>query len=105
MTEEPQVKPPHPITLAFVCVGAFIGALLLFTLAVIEFATRAGNYWPGFVLCVLGVVALFVARKRGGPSPLLSAVAVGVTAALVIVGTCLAIVHSMNGPATPRRLT
>ncbi len=101
MNEEPRAKPPHPITLAVICVGAFLGALVVFSVAVVAFATRAGNYWPGFVICVLGVIALFVVRKKEGPSPLLSAVAVGVTAALVIVGTCLAIVNSLRGPAPP----
>lgn len=101
MDQEPRAKPPHPITLAIICVATFVGALLIFFFAVVGFAAQAGAYWPGFVLCILLVVALFVARKRRGPSPLLSAVAIGATAALVIVGTCLAIVTSMRGPTPP----
>lgn len=101
MDEEPRAKPPHPITLAVICVATFVGALLIFFVAVVGSAAQAGTYWPGFVLCVLLVVALFVARKRRGPSPLLSAIAIGATAALVIVGTCLAIVNSLGRPTPP----
>jgi hypothetical protein len=94
MDQEPRAKSPHPITLGCIGVGTFLATIYVFILAVTSFATKAGNYWPGFVVCALAVLALFAVRRRRGPAPQLSAVAVGAAAALVVVGTCLAIVSS-----------
>jgi hypothetical protein len=52
------------------------------------------NQVLGLALSIIVVFALFAARKRSGPSPLLGAVAVGAAIAMVLVGSCTLIVLS-----------
>jgi hypothetical protein len=52
------------------------------------------NQVIGLALSIIVVVALFAARKRSGPSPLLGAVAVGAAIAMGLVGSCNLIVLS-----------
>jgi hypothetical protein len=67
-----------------------------FLLTLVLFGILAGIRQPavGFVLVLLAVVALFTARRRSGPSPMLGAVAVGAAIALVISGACMLILLS-----------
>jgi hypothetical protein len=66
------------------CLGtvAFIVALLVFGTAVVA------NQALGLALSIVLVFALFAKRKRSGPSPMLGAVAVGVTIAMILAGSC-----------------
>ena len=89
--------------------GAVIGRVLLgivsFVLAIVVFIMimaalepAIGSAGGGAVMIAIdvGLVAvLFVIRKRTGPSPLLGAVVVGATVALVMFGGCMLIL--MNG--------
>jgi hypothetical protein len=66
------------------CLGTvtFILALMVFGTTVVA------NQVLGLALSVIVVVGLFTARKRSGPSPMLGAVAVGATIAMVLAGGC-----------------
>ena len=89
--------------------GAVIGRVLLgtvsFVLSIVVFTTILAAMDPGdgvsskgaamMTIDVALVAALFVIRKRRGPSPLLGAVVVGASVALVVFGGCMMIL--MNG--------
>ena len=64
-----------------------------FLFALVAFASVMAASQPiGLVVSVALVVALFVARRRSGPSPMLGAVVFGVAVALVLTGLCTIIV-------------
>jgi hypothetical protein len=67
-----------------------------FVLTLVLFGILAASRHPavGFLLVLLAVIALFTARRRSGPSPMLGAVAVGASIALVISGACMLILLS-----------
>ena len=94
-TEPPSLPPPPPppqesAGVRFAesagrgCLGtvAFIVALVVFGTIVVA------NQILGLAVSILVVVGLFMARKRSGPSPMLGAVAVGVSIAMVLAGSC-----------------
>ena len=82
---------PHPLAVVFVGLVAFVAGLFIlgFASAVAFLASNSGLVAAG--LCFVIVAALFVVRGRSGPSPYLSAAAVGAAVALVVVGGCIAL--------------
>jgi hypothetical protein len=101
--------PPQPPSAEPDGCGAFIGRAALgivsFVLAIVVFImimaavepTMGESKGAGLTIAidVALVAVLFVIRKRTGPSPLLGAVVVGATVALVMFGGCMLIL--MNG--------
>jgi hypothetical protein len=73
---------------------SFVLSILVFTtiLAAMEPADGASGKGVAMIAIDVALVAvLFVIRKRRGPSPLLGAVVVGASAALVVFGGCMLI--------------
>jgi hypothetical protein len=72
------------------CLGTvtFVLALALFGTAVVAKPPI------GLVFSILVVVGLFAVRRRSGPSPMLGAVAVGATIAMILAGACAIVMMS-----------
>ena len=69
-------------------------AIVVFVMIMAAMEPAIGTSKGGAVMIAIDVAlvaVLFVIRKRTGPSPLLGAVVVGATAALVIFGGCMLI--------------
>jgi hypothetical protein len=100
---------PDPAAIEPVGCGALIGRVLLgivsFVMSIVVFIMIMAAIEPdtgaskgGALMIAIDVVlvaVLFVIRRRTGPSPLLGAVVVGATVALVVFGGCMLIL--MNG--------
>ena len=105
----PRFRPAQPPSEEPAGCGAIIGRLVLgsvsFVISIVVFVMimaamepAIGTSGGGAVMIAVDVVlvaVLFVIRKRTGPSPLLGAVVVGATVALVMFGGCMLIL--MNG--------
>jgi hypothetical protein len=78
----------HPLAVG--CIGISTFAVVL----IMVFVTVAANNasWHVLGLWVLAVALLIAARVRTGPSPALSAIAVGAAVAVTIIGGCLALI-------------
>jgi len=77
---------------------SFVLAIVVFTMVMASLEPAIGASKGGAVMLAIDVAlvaVLFVIRKRTGPSPLLGAVVVGATVALVVFGGCMLIL--MNG--------
>lgn len=94
-TDEPAAVTPAPegvrvSALTLGCTGVITCVLALVAMFISLLASGM-SFWM-FGAWVLAILLLFVQRVRNGPSPLLSAVAVGAAIALVICGSCLALI-------------
>ena len=74
-------------------IGLVLLGFLSFVLAIGVFATVLATGQPaiGLGVAVATLVALFVIRKKSGPSPVLGAVIAGVSVAVVVFGGCMLI--------------
>ena len=99
----PTVRPGQPSDEPAGC-AAIIGRTLLgivsFVISIVVFISLAASASDqpliGVVIAGALVAGLFVVRKRSGPSPLLGAVVVGVTAAFVVFGGCMLLLSSFK---------
>lgn len=100
----PMFRPVQPSADETAGCGAVIGRVLLgtvsFVISIVVFislATSASDQpWIGVAIAAALVAGLFFLRKRSGPSPLLGAVVVGVTAAFVVFGGCMLLLSSFK---------
>ena len=100
MTDEPPSPArdaPPGVKLAEVAARGCLG-IVTFALAIVFFVILTASLNPllGFVISTAAVGALFVIRKRSGPSPMLGAVAIGASIALLVYGTCTLIVFNAS---------
>jgi len=73
---------------------SFVLAIVVFIMIVAALEPSIGTSGGGLVAIAIDVAlvaVLFVVRKRTGPSPLLGAVVVGATVALIMFGGCMLI--------------
>ena len=104
MTENP--PPPSPAAEPVGCaplIGRVVLGIVSFVLAIVVFVMIMAAMGPGspssavvIAIDVALVAILFAIRKRTGPSPLLGAVVVGATVALIVFGGCLLLLSSMK---------
>jgi hypothetical protein len=88
-------RPPpvreHRLAVVLAGVAAFVAGLCILGFASLVAVLASNSGLAAFGLCFVIVAALFVVRWRSGPSPYLSAIAVGAAVALVVVGGCIAL--------------
>ena len=89
--------PAEPLGCAGVLGLALLGMMsFLMTIGVIASTIASSQPVVGAVIVLVAVIALFVIRKRTGPSRPLGAVIVGVGVAIVVFGGCMLILATMK---------
>ena len=89
--------PAEPLGCAGVLGLAVLGLFsFLLTIGVIASTIASSQPVVGAVIVIVAIVALFVIRKRAGPSRPLGAVIVGVGVAIAVFGGCMLILATMK---------
>lgn len=96
----PPAEPRPDTTTGFAeVVGRAVLGIVTFVIAVVGYTMlMSATEQPavGAIAAVVVVAALFAIRKRSGPSPLLGAVTVGASVALVVFGGCTLLIYSLK---------
>lgn len=89
--------PAEPLGFAGVLGLALLGLFsFLLTIGVIASTIASSQPIAGAVIVLVAIIALFVIRKRSGPSRPLGAVIVGVGVAIAVFGGCMLILATMK---------